>query len=487
MPQSVSIVLVSNRGPVSYVERDGGFGLKRGAGGLAGALDPVARRLGDDALWIASATSDADRAALDAGEVPRLRDELGYAVELLDVDDATYDRYYNEVSNRMLWFANHCLFDEVGIDDFGDDAVAAWRDAYEPVNERFARAAAERSRPAQFVLFQDYHLARAPLHLRRMRPEQTSFHFTHSSFGGPDCLWRLPAPLPEDVVTGMLGADLLGFHVGAWARNFLACCERVGARVDHERGRVDHDGRSTWVRTYPIPIDPKELRARAGGDAARAWADRLELGDGVLVVRADRSEPTKNVVRGFEAFGALLDRRADLRGHIRFAACLYPSRSGMEEYRRYAADVEAIVERVNGRHPGSVQLFFQDDFDRTVGALMVYDALLVNSICDGMNLVSKEGPVVNRRDGALVLSETAGSFEELGEHAITIADPYDVDATADALERALELPADERARRATALRRAVEATTPDDWIEAQLDDLVALREHGEPSSAPPAP
>lgn len=487
MPQGVSIVLVSNRGPVSYVERDDGFGLKRGAGGLAGALDPVARRLGDDALWVAAANSSADRAALQAGEVEALQGELGYPVELLDVDETTYGRYYNDVSNRMLWFANHCLFEEVGIGGFGDDAVAAWRDAYEPVNERFARAAAERSRATQFVLFQDYHLTRAPLHLRHIRPEQVSLHFTHSSFAGPDCLWRLPSPLPEDIVAGMLGADLLGFHVGAWARNFMACCERAGARVDRDAGRVEHDGRTTWVRTYPIPIDPKELRERAAGDAARRWAGKLELSDGVLVVRADRSEPAKNVVRGFEAFGMLLDRRPDLRGHVRFAACLYPSRSGVQEYKRYASDIEAVVERVNGRHPGSIQLFFQDDFDRTVGALMVYDALLVNSICDGMNLVSKEGPVVNRRDGVLVLSETAGSFEELGAHAVTVADPYDVAATADALERALEMPADDRAPRAAALRDAVEARSPDDWIESQLEDLVALRDRGEPASEPPAP
>jgi trehalose 6-phosphate synthase len=470
------IVLVSNRGPVSFVFNDGRFETTRGAGGLAGALDNVARRLGDHAVWIAAATSEEDREAIAAGAGEGLQEELGYPVRLLTFDSDVYDRYYNVVSNRMLWFANHCLWDELGVKEFGDHERAAWKDAYEPVNVRFAETVAQVAAPDALVLFQDYHLATAPGHLRELGDDHVIGHFTHSSFCGPEGLDRLPRPIPRCVIEGMLGADLLGFHVAPWVSAFFECCERLGASIDHARGTVDYRGRTTWVRAYPIPIDPRDLQKRAREEPACRWGETFASGDGLLVVRADRAEPSKNIIRGFEAFGLLLDRRADLEGRVRFIACLYPSRESMPEYQAYMDDIYTIVDKVNASHPNSIELFMEDDYDRTLGALRVYDALLVNSIMDGMNLVSKEGPAVNENSGVLVLTATTGSHEELGEYAVEIRDPYDVNETAVALERALELPDEERRRRAQSLRRMVESSLPDDWIEAQLDDLQHISE-----------
>ena len=485
MRDDLSVVLVSNRGPVSFAQENGGFELKRGAGGLAGALDPVARRLGGRVVWIAAATSDEDRQAVAAGAADGLQDELGYPVYFLDFEPETYANYYDVVSNRMLWFAVHCLWDELGVKEFGEREIEAWNDAYQPVNERFARAVLEIAESDSLVLIQDYHLTTAPGFLRKARPNQTIFHFTHSSFCGPDGLERLPAPIPRRVIEGMLGADLIGFHVAAWVEGFLHCCERIGAQVDWVAGTVEHGGRSTWVREYPIPIDPRDLRERSGGDEATAWARRFaELTDGPLIVRADRTEPSKNIVRGFEAFGRLLDRRADLKASARFVACLYESRQSMPEYRRYIENIKASVASVNDRHPGSIQLFLEDDYDRTLGALREYDVLLVNPIMDGMNLVSKEGPTINERNGVLVLSRRAGSFEELGQTAVAIEDALDVDAIADALESGIGMGQEERERRALELRVLVEARTPRDWIEAQIDDLIEVQEGREPKTAP---
>jgi trehalose 6-phosphate synthase len=483
----VSIVLASNRGPVSFVSRkdEGGFSVARGAGGLAGALDWVARELGDHAIWISAANSDDDRAALEAGEVEVLPDLLGYPVRMLDIDSNTYDRYYNEVSNRMIWFANHCLWDEAGIGTSFE--TQAWDDAYEPVNVRFAQEVIRAAADDALVLFQDYHLATAPGHLRELGDEHTILHFTHSSFCGPRGLERLPAPIGRGIVEGMLGADLLGFHVAPWANGFLESCAQIGAVVDSSAGLVEHRGRKTWVRSYPIPIDPEDLRDHAARESAQRWAGRFASYGGRLVVRADRAEPSKNIVRGFEAFGLLLDRRPDLRDEVRFIACLYPSREAMPEYRAYAANIRAAAEAVNERHPGSVELFMEDDFDRTLGAYLVYDVLLVNSIMDGMNLVSKEGPSVNERDGAVVLTESAGSYQELGDCVVRIADPHDIEATAAAIEEALELGPDERASRAAALRKIVDAGRPEDWIRTQLDDLKAVNRTGEPVSDPSRP
>jgi trehalose 6-phosphate synthase len=480
-----SVVLVSNRGPVAFVERDGDYEMTRGAGGLSGALDPVARGLGERAVWIAAATSEEDRKAMHAGAADGLADELGYAVYLLDIEPETYSQYYDVVSNRMLWFANHCLWDELNVRDFGAQELRAWEDAYQPVNKRFADAVLEVSAENALVLVQDYHLTMTPGYLRRARPKASVSHFTHSAFCGPEGLERIPEPIPRRVIEGMLGADLLGFHVAPWVNGFLECCERIGATVDRSAGIVEHSGRRTWVREYPIPIDAEDLRERAAGEMARRWAERFEaLSAGPLLVRADRAEPSKNIVRGFEAFGALLDRRADLRRRLRFVACVYPSRQSMKEYRRYSEEVQAAVGAVNERHPDSIELFMEDDYDRTLGALSVYDVLLVNPIMDGMNLVSKEGPTVNKRAGVLVLSQSAGSFEELGEHAVTIADALDVGATADAIEEALALSRGEREKRSRALCEHTSGRRPEHWIEAQLEDLQAIQRGREPETPP---
>ena len=482
MKADVNIVLASNRGPVSFVKTQDGFEPTRGAGGLAGALDWVARELGDHAVWIAAATSDLDRQALAAGEAEGLRGLLGYPVHMLDIDPDTYDRYYNGVSNRMLWFANHCLWDELDADPTFE--ANHWSDAYEPVNVRFADSVIDAAADDALVLFQDYHLATAPGHLRERGDEHTILHFTHSSFCGPRGLERLPAPIPRGIVEGMLGADLLGFHVPPWVNGFLDCCERIGAEIDRRVGLVRHEGRRTWVRAYPIPIDPKDLRERAAQPPAQHWARRFRSSADNLVVRADRAEPSKNIIRGFEAFGRLLDRRGDLRGNTRFVACLYPSRESMPEYRRYVERIRAAVEDVNSRHPSSIELFLKDDFDRTLGAYLIYDVLLVNPIMDGMNLVSKEGPAINEQNGVLVLSTGAGSHAELGDYAVSIRDPLDIDMTADALGGAIDLEHAERNRRSDELRSIVDGRLPEEWIEEQLEDLRAVAGGDEPLSDP---
>jgi trehalose 6-phosphate synthase len=476
----LNVVLASNRGPVSFAKKSGEFEIKRGAGGLAGAVHPVAAALGERAIWIAAATSETDREALGAGLGEGLAQTLGYPIYLLDIDPAIYTDYYDRVSNRMLWFANHCLWDEVDVSDLPADS-AAW-DAYERVNRLFAEAILETAEASALVLLQDYHLARAALHVRRASKEQTILHFTHSSFCCPGLL-RLPEPIPRLIVEGMLAADLVGFHTVRWADSFLDCCEHFGASVDRDAGRVEHKDGVSWVRAYPIHVDPRDLDERARSEKVRSWAQRFEAGTGdILIVRADRTEPSKNVLRGFEAFGRLLERRPDLRRRARFIACMYPSRESMDEYQDYIDQIEASAREIDERYPGSIELFMRDDFERTLGALSIYDVLVVNSIMDGMNLVSKEGPVINRRDGVLVLSATAGSFDELGDDAIVITDPTDVDETTDALERAIDLAAGERKAQSTRLRQRVLDRDPQDWIDAQLADLSAIQIAGEPKS-----
>jgi trehalose 6-phosphate synthase len=282
----------------------------------------------------------------------------------------------------------------------------------------------------------------------------------------------------------MLGADLVGFHVHNWVRGFLASCIELGFEIDWERITVRHNGRETWVRTYPIPVDAEYLRKRAEGRVAQRWIAEFRKSDGPLIVRADRMEPSKNIVRGFEAYGMLLDRRPDLAKTATFVACLYPSRESMREYQKYGKEVQAAADAVNDRHPNSIRLFLRDSFDRTVAALSVYDVLLINPLMDGMNLVAKEGPALNHQGGVVVLSEGAGAFSELGEAAVAINDPGNIASTADALERAIEMPEEERQRLAKILRTKVESNRPDDWIEDQIKDLAEIHRGHQPLTPP---
>lgn len=468
---------------MSYRRVAGGFERRPGTGSLAATLDRVIRRLPVRTGWVAARGSDEEReahAALAAG-----RDSEGQAYDtwFVDIDPRRYSRFRDDVANRVLWFSHHALWGIDGCEPPGPRDVRVWNEAYEPVNRAFARMVAGLAVPEALVFFQDYHVASAPRHLRRVRPSLSTAHFTHSPFGGPEGFAAVPAPIVRGLVQGMLGADLIGFHVRRWCEAFLATCSSLGFRTSFDDGSVHLGDRVAWVRAYPLPVDSEVLTARAATAAARAWLERLRgSATGRLIVRSDRIDPAKNAARGFQAFGRLLDRRPDLRD-CRFVACLYGTRTGTSEYRRYDAEIRGVVADTNARHPGSVELFTDDCLDRSLGAMAAYDVLLVNSLRDGMNLVCKEGALLNQRGGVLVLSTGAGAFAALGEHAVPLVEPADVDATVRALEKALDMPAAERAERARRLRAAVLDGAPARWLEDQAVDLRSIRRSGHPSSS----
>jgi trehalose 6-phosphate synthase len=311
--------------------------------------------------------------------------------------------------------------------------------------------------------------------LRERRPGARIGHFTHIPFAEPGYLSILPDQMRIELLEGLLGADVIGFHAAAWARNFVESCRAVpGARVDARRRRVRWRGRDVRVEVNPISIDGGALRAQAGERAIAERRPAVRAGAERLILRSDRMELSKNVVRGFAAYERLLETHPEWRGRVRFLAHVYPSREAVPEYSVYADACRAAAERVNARFASGewepVELQVRDDFDEVLAAYAEYDVLLVNPVVDGMNLVAKEGPSVNERDGVLVLSRNAGAFAELGRHALGV-NPFDVQATAEALDRALSMPPAERRRRARGLRRAIEARTPADWGRAQLDAL----------------
>jgi trehalose 6-phosphate synthase len=459
-----SLLLASNRGPLSFTD-DGTA--RRGGGGLVSALggDTGAQ----DALWVCAALTDADRRA--AREHPRrLPGDAPTAVRMLAVDPVVFDRAYNAVANSTLWFVHHLLYATASTPVFDTRFRRAWA-AFRRYDDTFAEALASEAADGASVLVQDYHLVLTPRQLRERRPDLRISHFSHTPWAPPEYFCLLPEDVGHEVLTGVLGADVAGFLSPRWADAFARCCEQVLGAERVEDG-VRHDGRTTRLEVHPLGVDGDGLRRRAAEPdvVARRDAVRDLVGDRQLLLRVDRTELSKNIVRGLLAFGELLRARPEHRGRVVHLALAYPSRHDLPSYREYTASVQRAAREVNdefateGWQP--VHLEVKDDYARSLAGLVEADVLLVNPLRDGMNLVAKEGPVLSARGLSLVLSREAGAADELGEHA-ELVNPYDVTQTSHALHVALSATPQERADRTARLARAATALPPAAWLAAQ--------------------
>jgi trehalose 6-phosphate synthase len=473
VPAGAHILLASNRGPVTFeVRNDGSLRANRGSGGVVTALASIGGLR--PVTWVSCAMNEGDRRAAESGQAVETRSP-GIQARLVTLDRQVYRKYYETVSNRVLWFIQHYMWDTVEGPSIDQRAYDAWDTGYVPANEALADALAGCIRPGEMptVMIQDYHLYLVPGMVRQKVPGCTLQHFTHIPWPEPR-YWRLlPAAWRRDICAGLASCNIVGFQTPRDVANFLDSCEEFlpGAVADQARSEVRVGGRAVRVRAYPISIDPARLRRLAESPEARRHAARLAAEPGVrTIVRVDRMEPSKNIVRGFAAFEALLERRPDLRGRVRFLAFLVPSRETVPEYRRYRAAVSERVESINRRFGDPIQVFYENNYPQAIGGMTLYDVLLVNPLVDGMNLVAKEGPIVNERDGVLVLSEGAGAYEQLKAGALSIA-AADVEGTARALEQALEMGQAERAARVAILRRSIVRQDIGWWLERQLADL----------------
>ena len=445
------MIVVSNRGPVTYDRDETGARVeRRGGGGLASALRGLADRA--DVTWIASATTDEDReVAREGGDDPN--------VVLLAHDPDAYEGYYNVIANPLLWFTQHSLWGLGTRPDLDRAVHEAWGNGYVTVNRAFADAVVAKldDSPGAAVFFHDYHLYLAPSFVRRARPDALLAQFVHIPWPAD---WSvLPRSWRQAVRDGLLANDVVAFHTKRWADNFLA----------------GGDPGSTFVTHHPISIDVDEFEGLSESTPVLAReAELVATRPEKLILRVDRTDPSKNAVRGFRAFRLLLEEHPEWHGRVTMLALLDPSRQTIPEYAEYLAAIEETAGEINERFGRAgwlpVDLRVADDFHRAIAAYKQYDVLLVNAVYDGLNLVAKEGPLVNSRDGVLVLSENTGAHEELGEWAISV-NPFDVAGQADALQEALTMGETERSLRASAIRDQVRANDISAWLAAVLADF----------------
>ncbi|MGW0907061.1 alpha,alpha-trehalose-phosphate synthase (UDP-forming) [Streptomyces sp. NPDC002853] len=460
---SAQVLVASNRGPVTYtLEENGELTAKRGGGGLVSGLSAIGDSGGDDAaLWVCAALGDGDREAVRRGV-----GEPG--VRMLDIDPRVHADAYNGIANSVLWFVHHMLYQTPLEPAFGPEFRAQWA-AYETYNQAFAEALAESAGADAAVLVQDYHLALVPGMLRELRPDLRIGHFSHTPWAPVDYFRMLPDDVAEQLLRGILGADRAAFLTGRWADAFQECCVAVlggtsGTRIGVHGLGADADFLRERSRRADVEERLVALREQIGGS-----------GDRKVIVRVDRTELSKNIVRGMLAYGELLESRPEWRERVVHVAFAYPSRQDLPVYREYTAEVQRVADEINSRFGVEgwtpVVLHVKDDFARSLAAYRLADVALVNPIRDGMNLVAKEVPVVSDDGCVLVLSREAGAYEELGEDAVVV-NPYDVTGTAVALHAALTMPEAERAERTKRLAAAATALPPAQWF---LDQLRALR------------
>jgi trehalose 6-phosphate synthase len=471
------LVLVSNRGPVTYGPEGE---VRRGTGGLVTALIGLANHR--PVTWVASAMTEEDvlmAEAHDGRPFPvRTSDGGEYLVKLVASSAEAYDRFYNIIANPMLWFIQHYLWDLSNAPDIRRHETEAYEFGYNVVNEDLARAVLEEieGRDNPVVMVHDYHLYTLPGLVRRERPDALLHHFVHIPWSQSDS-WRvLPTMIRKDIYNGILSNDIIGFHTRSYRHSFLQCCEDLTeCEVDFERGTVRTGEREVWVRAYPLPIDATAVQAVAARPRVRRFEEELLLRRREhLILRVDRADLSKNVLRGFSAFDVFLEQHPEFREKVTFIAQLMPSRTDVPEYAEYLERIEAVVAVVNHRHGSPdwmpIQLKVRDDLEEAVAAYKHYDVLIVNAMFDGMNLVAKEGPMVNERAGVSILSENTGAHEELGECALSV-NPFDIQELADSIHAALTMPMGERRRRLEGLKAIVTARDPGHWVDEQLADI----------------
>ncbi|MSQ12324.1 MAG: trehalose-6-phosphate synthase [Dehalococcoidia bacterium] len=479
------LIVVSNRGPLEYQPGpENHFIPRRRSSTVATALGALISSV--DFSWVASAMGEGDRLTVEqaggAGVRPPLPN-FHANVRFVVTPRRAYHKFYNILCNPLLWFLQHYMWSPPYTPNIDATVHDAWDTGYAVVNQIFAEAVVAQARElpqAPLVMFHDYHLYLTPGLVRKQVPEAFLHYLLHIPWPAPQLWQLLPPRMRTAICQSLCACDIVGFQSRMDIHNFLACCESFvpGARVDFRAQTVETDGHVTTVRSYPLSIDIGEVQQIANSPRAKEYEQRLAAQCAEkTIVRVDRAEPNKNIVRGFQAYQLMLEHHPELKGRVKFMAFLVPSRTHIKQYERYLTEISDVVQRINTSlgtpdwQP--VMASYENNYVQAIAGLKMCDVFLVNPVSDGMSLVAKEGPVVNTKDAVLVLSDSSPAYEQLKEAALGVA-PADLEGTAEALYQAITMPSEERAQRATTLRALVEQEDSARWLFTQFSDIQSL-------------
>lgn len=477
------IIIASNRGPFSFRETESGeFEVERGAGGLVTALSALAQK--HEVVWVAASMGEGDQRWAEKHQ-NQLQEVEGIFLKLINPDPQAYDAYYNQIANPLLWFIQHQLWNIVSDPVIDEQTWHAWEHGYKPINQKFAETISgiiPDSDREVIILVQDYHLYLVPFYLRKLIGRRAHIQpFVHIPWPGPDAWRMLPAEMRDQLLEGLLSADVVGFQTSKDAFNFVQTCRFYleGAHSMGARDMIHYKGYRIKAKAYPISIDVKRVEELSKDPETLFFKSQFVdyVKSNRLILRVDRIEPSKNILRGLESFRTLLKHYPDYVGEVQMLALLVPSRMEVTEYQDYLQAVMAKAGMINAEFSNSlwepIRIIVGDNYQRAIAAMQLYDVLLINPIADGMNLVAKEGVLVNQKNGVLVLSEHAGAFYEMGDQSISIS-PFDVYGTAEAMHAALQMSGNERFARANHLQAVVRNSDVNRWFYDQVEDALSL-------------
>jgi trehalose 6-phosphate synthase len=457
MASGAKVIVVSNREPVIHESTAHGIKVVRPASGLVTGLEPIVRAVGG--TWVAHGSSPADRQVVDQNNrVKVMREGSEYTLRRVWLTRREEAGYYYGLSNNALWPLCHIAYTRPVF------SRSDW-EIYKIVNEKFCEAVLEEAGNGRALVFiQDYHLALLSRLLKNRRPDITVVQFWHIPWPNREA-FRI-FPWGEELLDGLLGNDLLGFHVQYHCNNFLDTVDRgIEALVDYEHFQIFRGGRPTIVRPFPISIDLKQIESDSMQPAVenRRQELRTEYSQGVpaqkFIIGVDRIDYTKGILERLRGFDALLINHPELLGRVTLLNFSAPSRTHVEAYRELNDKIDDLVDDINWRHQTEQWvpvkfLRLHHDYTTVLAAYRLADVLLVTSLHDGMNLVAKEF-VASRSDGqgVLILSPYTGAAREL-EDALLV-NPFDTDLLADCMYQGLVMTEEEQKRRMARLRNVV--------------------------------
>lgn len=449
------LVVASNRGPLRFARSETGLTVGRGGGGLISGLQVALRDA--DAVWLSAASGELEVEALHAG----LWKLDGLSLAGVEIDPETYELAYNSVSNEMFWFLFHGLFNAPYEPNF-DARFSRALEGFRRYNHAFATAIASLAADGATVLINDYHLLLAPGILRSIRSDLTISYFLHTPVPYPSEFEVLPDSLRTEILDSLATCDRIGLHAVQWKANLTSIAASAGVSLPE-------------IVVAPLASDLSSLTEEVGTPEVAKWRRwiREEFPSLPLIVRIDRMELSKNLIRGFLAIEEMMVNHPETVQGFNFLALCYPSREGVEAYATYKSEVEEVVDRINARFSTAqwspIRLELEDNYPRSLAALMEYDLLLVNPVRDGLNLVAQEGGALNERGGTVLLSEKAGLYEHTRDIFVRI-EPFNVSQTAEAIyTRVAKGRMEGGERPITPIGRAfVERNTPRHWLELAI-------------------